>query len=59
MGISNKDEPHRPVGRKEAKGVQGEAMAATLKTLRFEENETEYFGKVPKILEGNCRCKDK
>lgn len=37
----------------------GQAMAATLKTLRFEENETEYFGKVPKILEGSCRCKDK
>ena len=32
----------------------GQAIDATLKTMGFEENETEYIGKVPIVLQGHC-----
>ena len=37
----------------------GKKIEATLKTLNFEKDENGYNGKVPKILEGSCRCKNK
>ena len=36
----------------------GQAMEETLKTMRFEKNETGYCGKVPNVLKGTCRCND-
>ena len=37
----------------------GQAIASTLKTMGFEELETEYCGKVPVILKGHCCHNDK
>ena len=37
----------------------GEKIEPTLTTLNFEKDENGYNGKVPKILEGSCRCKNK
>ena len=34
----------------------GQAMESTLKTMRFEENDSEYCGKVPEVLKGHCCC---
>jgi len=36
----------------------GQAMEETIKTMRFEKNETGYCGKVPNVLKGTCRCND-
>ena len=36
----------------------GQAIEPTLKTMRFDENESAYFGTVPKILEGHCKHKN-
>ena len=35
IGISNRDAPHKPTGKKETQNIQGEAAATTLNALQL------------------------